>query len=178
MSDEDDKTLEFYNAPSDDESSRLKIRTPIQQKQEDNHETENIKKIKKEVKLADSEHEKSNKLYDTEDISNDILKSIPAPSNPLKPIASQRKEVENQKKEGYELHINSNNDITTVPARRRPNNDILDDHNRSPKENNKIPELTKSEVKTGQATFKSPAEEPIAPPRRSQLSKPNFALKK
>jgi hypothetical protein len=184
MSDEDDRTQDFYNAISDEESSRLKVRTPIKPKQDDKPKTEKISEYKEEVKNGvrldetkqEKRYEKPAMIHDTEDIS----KAVISPGDPTKSIASQRKVVKNQNKETEKLPASINNELITAPPRQRPSNNITrnDEYNQSSMDNNKIPELKKNNLETEQDIIKAPADIPSPPPRRSQLAKPSFALKK
>jgi hypothetical protein len=93
-------------------------------------------------------------IPEADEISNQILQQIPSPGGQKDNIASQKAGLFKEKPKKFELQL-KNGEISTAPIG-----------------NNKVPELKKSEVTTNQATFKTGPTE-----KKSQLSKPGFALK-
>ena len=102
--------------------------------------------------------EKAKPLEEAEDVSNDILNMIPNSSN-INKKPSNLPSKEDKKSERFELNFKPG-DISTKPIDK---NSSLD--------------MKSNDVTAGQATFKKTEEEANHPPRRSQLSKPNFGFK-
>lgn len=155
---DDTRTHEFYQASSDDEEKSRNVKTPIKSpsksrdkspKREEKHERD-----QKKVVLN------SRDIENTNDISDEILRNIgDTSSNKNKPIASQRNKQE-KKEDKYELNL-KDGQITTVPVG-----------------NNKVPELKNDQVTANHATFKKQDAIPPPQPKRNQLAKPGFAMKK
>eukprot|EP00343_Euplotes_focardii_P003165 CAMPEP_0205810828 /NCGR_PEP_ID=MMETSP0205-20121125/14986_1 /ASSEMBLY_ACC=CAM_ASM_000278 /TAXON_ID=36767 /ORGANISM="Euplotes focardii, Strain TN1" /LENGTH=168 /DNA_ID=CAMNT_0053089305 /DNA_START=215 /DNA_END=718 /DNA_ORIENTATION=+ len=135
VSEEDDKTQEFYNDISEDNISK-RIKTPIQvpSKESGFKKSEKAKILEEKVKPREEKNkrlvektkpliektkplvEKSKPLEEADDVSNNILNMIPDVSEEdKKQIASLRKESQPRKEERFEL-FNKAGEISTKPV--------------------------------------------------------------
>lgn len=170
---EDDKTQDFYNDLTEDGEDIRKLRTPIP----DKHKTKTLSQERREEvsrplgsesdqpsrevdlnnnskisKFSKNSPIKKKDLKDAVNISDDILKNIPD--------GGKQRTSGDKKAEKYELKM-VNGFAVTKPAGV-----------------NSSFENPKKEIKAGGATFKKPESSIENPPKRSQLAKPSFSLKK
>lgn len=111
------------------------------------------------VKRAELDNSQ-NDLSEAKDITEQILNDIPDPMPMERPIANQKRNVQHIKREEDLEPPIKNNQITTAPVG-----------------NNKVPELKNNQMAHEVTFLKQDAVEPQQP-KRSQLTKPGFALKK